>query len=137
MPLLTDKKAVREIMLLVGEIGVPSQLIGCDYIRSSVLLMLEDRKYSASITKRLYPELAKLYEMSEASIERSIRNAIERTWERGNKAALNAYFSGSGKERKKRPTNMEFLIRMKDLTLLRLLERKTKEQQVEKSFCKT
>ena len=71
---------VTEVML---EMGVPAHLKGYHYLRSSIVMAKEDMEVVGSVTKLLYPEIAKQYKTTEQKVERAIRNAIEVSWTRG------------------------------------------------------
>lgn len=67
-----------------------------------------------SMTKELYPEVAKLHSCHWRHIERSIRNAIESAWDHRDAAVWEYYFPGASK----RPSNAAFLARLAEQLLL-------------------
>lgn len=78
--------------------GLPSNLKGFRMIRQSVISAAHDPALMDSMTKRLYPEMAKLFNVAASSIERDIRTTITRAYEGG----LDATFGH-------RPTNRELI----------------------------
>ena len=68
----------REVTKLVQNLGVPANLYGYDYVRSAIIIALEDRTAIASISKSIYPEVAKIHRTTPSRVERSMRHAIER-----------------------------------------------------------
>ncbi len=68
---------------VIQKMGIPANLKGYRYIRSAVVMASEDVSMLDSITKRLYPEIAKLYKTTPSRVERAIRHAITAAWERG------------------------------------------------------
>ena len=75
------EKYITEIML---DIGVPAHLRGYHYLRDAILLSGRDMEVVSSVTKLLYPTIAKRFRTTDQKVERAIRNAIEVSWNRGN-----------------------------------------------------
>ena len=105
------KYFVTKIML---ELGMPAHLRGYHYLREAVCLSLENMELVGSVTKLLYPEIAKIYRTSNEKVERSMRSVIEVGWERGNKELYEDIFGYSAMDGKKRPTNSEFVLGVAD-----------------------
>lgn len=98
----------------LSDLGVPTHLKGYHYIRESVLISQTDMDALNSITKLLYPEVARIYKTSIQKVERAIRNAIEVSWTRGNPAIIEELFGYSDAAGKGRPTNSEYIARLTD-----------------------
>ena len=113
------ERAVTEI---IHEIGVPAHIKGYSYIREAILLVLEDEDIINSITKQLYPSVAKIYRTSPSRVERAIRHAIEVAWDRGDTETINSIFGFTINQAKGKPTNSEFIAMISDK--LRLENRK-------------
>ena len=62
-----------------------------------------------SVTKRLYPDIAKIYNTTASRVERAIRHAIETAWMNGNVDVINDIFGYSVCADKAKPTNSEFI----------------------------
>ena len=62
-----------------------------------------------SITKQLYPTIAKMHETTPSRVERAIRHAIEVAWNRGKMDTINELFGYSIQAGKGKPTNSEFI----------------------------
>ena len=103
--------AVTEI---IHEIGVPAHIKGYTYIREAILLVLKDSDIINSITKQLYPTVAKTYQTSASRVERAIRHAIEVAWDRGDTDTLNSIFGYTINQAKGKPTNSEFIAMISD-----------------------
>ena len=101
------KYCVTRVML---ELGMPAHLRGYHYLRESICLSMSDMELVGSVTKLLYPEIAKIYRTSNEKVERAIRSVIEVGWERGNKELYEEIFGYSAADGKKRPTNSEFIL---------------------------
>ena len=99
--------AVR-VSRLLAEIGVPGNLLGCAYLRTALMLLLEEPRLGRTISRGLYPRVAEQHRTTSACVERAIRHAIAQTFARGGegyRAALGRLASSVGD----RPTNAEFL----------------------------
>ena len=105
------EKYVTKIML---ELGVPAHLKGYHYPREAILLSENDMEIVSSVTKLLYPEIAKKFRTTDQKVERAIRNAIEVSWMRGNTDMIEELFGYSANHGKSRPTNSEYIARLAD-----------------------
>ena len=114
---IESKKRVTELML---ELGMPAHLRGYHYLREAVLLSMDDMELVGSITKLLYPEIAKAFQTTNIKVERAIRSIIEISWERGNEEVFEKIFGYSKRCGKTRPTNSEFILGMADFIAIHL-----------------
>ena len=105
------QKYVTQLML---DMGVPAHLKGYHYLREAILLSEDDMEIVGSVTKLLYPQIAKKFRTTDQKVERAIRNAIEVSWTRGNAETMEAFFGYSAKTGKGRPTNSEYIARIAD-----------------------
>lgn len=105
------EQAISGFML---ELGVPAHLRGYQYLRSAVEMCAEDMELVGSVTKLLYPDLARMYHTTDQKIERAIRNAIEVSWERGNSELFERLFGYSNSNEYSRPTNSEYIATVAD-----------------------
>ena len=102
---------ITNIML---DIGVPAHLKGYQYLRDAILLSGRDMEVVSSVTKLLYPTVAKRFKTTDQKVERAIRNAIEVSWTRGNVETFEEMFGYSASSGKTRPTNSEYIARIAD-----------------------
>ncbi len=102
---------ITNIML---DIGVPAHLKGYHYLRDAILLSGRDMDVVSSVTKLLYPTIAKHFKTTDQKVERAIRNAIEVSWMRGNVDTFEELFGYSVQGGKTRPTNSEYIARIAD-----------------------
>lgn len=115
-----DEGALRENQLeitvteIIHEIGVPAHIKGYQYLRSSILLAVNDMDILNSITKQLYPSIAKKYDTTSSRVERAIRHAIEVAWERGKTDTIDELFGYSISKGRQKPTNSEFIALIAD-----------------------
>lgn len=104
----------------IHEVGVPAHIKGYQYLRESILMVLNDRDLLNGITKQLYPSVAKKYSTSSSRVERAIRHAIEVAWNRGDTDTLNGIFGFTINQAKGKPTNSEFIAMISDNLRLEL-----------------
>ncbi|MBP3352740.1 MAG: sporulation initiation factor Spo0A C-terminal domain-containing protein [Lachnospiraceae bacterium] len=102
---------IAETML---DIGVPVHLKGYHYLREAILLSIRDMELVSSVTKLLYPAIAKHFKTTDQKVERAIRNAIEVSWTRGNTDTFESLFGYSVVQGRNRPTNSEYISRIAD-----------------------
>lgn len=105
------EKYITDIML---DVGVPAHLKGYHYLRSAILLTGKDMEVVTSVTKLLYPAIAKRFKTTDQKVERAIRNAIEVSWDRGNVETFEKMFGYSVLSGRTRPTNSEYIARIAD-----------------------
>lgn len=99
---------------LLREVGVAPHLLGYEYLRVAIIVSLKNREYLYSITKSLYPYIAKEKATTSSRVERAIRHAIETAWSRGNVQKLNEIFGYTISPQKGKPTNSEFIAAIVD-----------------------
>ena len=103
-----------DVTNIIHEIGVPAHIKGYQYLRDSIMLSVKDNDVINSITKILYPTIAKRYQTTSSRVERAIRHAIEVAWNRGNTETLNGLFGYTISNGKGKPTNSEFIALIAD-----------------------
>lgn len=105
---------------IILTLGVPAHVKGYHYIRQSIMLCIEDSAMINSVTKLLYPTVAKIYQTTASRVERAIRHAIEIAWDRGDVDILNSYFGYTINVGRGKPTNSEFIAMIADKLRLKL-----------------
>ena len=103
-----------DITNLIHEIGVPAHIKGYQYLREAIMMSVEDSEMMGSITKILYPTIAKKYRTTASRVERAIRHAIEVAWNRGRMETLDDMFGYTINTGKGKPTNSEFIALIAD-----------------------
>ena len=111
-----DEKYRLEIIVtnVIHEIGVPAHIKGYQYLRDSIIMSVNDMDILNSITKQLYPTIAKMHNTTPSRVERAIRHAIEVAWNRGKMDTINELFGYSIQAGKGKPTNSEFIALIAD-----------------------
>jgi len=103
-----------QITRIIHQIGVPAHIKGYQYLRTAILLTVRDSDMINSVTKILYPSVAKKYSTTTSRVERAIRHAIEVAWDRGDVDTLNSYFGYTIQNNRGKPTNSEFIAMIAD-----------------------
>lgn len=109
-----------EVTNIMHEIGVPAHIKGYQYLRDAIMMVVKDLDVINSITKLLYPSIAKEYNTTPSRVERAIRHAIEVAWSRGQVEAIDALFGYTVNIGKGKPTNSEFIAMIADKLRLEL-----------------
>ena len=91
------------------DLGVPANLRGYSYLRTAIVVSIDDSANLEKITKMLYPNVANYYNTTTSRVERSIRHAIETAYNRGNVDVFDDYFGYTIDANKAKPTNSEFI----------------------------
>ena len=104
----------KDVTDMIHEIGVPAHIKGYQYLREAIMMSVEDIEMLNSITKILYPSIAKKYQTPPSRVERAIRHAIEVAWSRGKMETLDSLFGYTINLGKGKPTNSEFIALIAD-----------------------
>lgn len=120
----SGKKEPQDLEVVVSDImrqiGVPAHIKGYHYLRQAILLCVNDTEMLGSVTKILYPTVAKMYQTTSSRVERAIRHAIEVAWDRGDVDVLSSYFGYTIQNQRGKPTNSEFIAMIADKLRLSL-----------------
>ncbi len=103
--------AVTEI---IHQVGIPAHIKGYHYLRTAIMLSVNNDEMINCITKLLYPTVAKYYQTTSSRVERAIRHAIEIAWDRGDVDVLTRIFSYTVHTTRGKPTNSEFIALIAD-----------------------
>ena len=116
----TDIQLEVHITEIIHQIGVPAHIKGYHYLREGIMMTIKDSSLINSVTKILYPTIAKKYSTTSSRVERAIRHAIEVAWDRGDIDTLNSYFGYTIQNNRGKPTNSEFIAMISDKIRLML-----------------
>lgn len=108
-PLENQNKDKKVSMLLI-ELGLSPNTKGFKYIKAAIFMCFENLSVSTSITKHIYPDIAKMYKTKAICVERAIRHSIESLWKNISPEHIKNYFNNELTE--KRPTNGKFIAHM-------------------------
>lgn len=111
---VSRKTLDKTITAIIKEIGVPAHIKGYAFLREGIQMVYTDVELLGSVTKVLYPEIAKKYNTTPSRVERAIRHAIEVAWNRGNYEVISKMFGYTVHHLKSKPTNSEFIAMIAD-----------------------
>ena len=114
-----ERNLEADVTNIIHEIGVPAHIKGYQYLRDAIILSVNDLEMLNSITKILYPTIAKKHQTTPSRVERAIRHAIEVAWSRGKLDTLEALFGYTVSNGKGKPTNSEFIALVADTIRLK------------------
>lgn len=115
-----DSSVKIKITEILHQIGVPAHIKGYHYLRSSIMMCVENPEILDAVTKQLYPSVAQKFDTTASRVERAIRHAIEVAWDRGDIDILNSYFGYTIHTSRGKPTNSEFIAMISDKLRLQL-----------------
>ena len=105
---------------IMHQIGVPAHIKGYQYLREAIILSINNTEMMSSVTKLLYPTVAKTFNTTASRVERAIRHAIEVAWDRGDVDVLSSYFGYTIQNTRGKPTNSEFIAMISDKLRLKM-----------------
>ena len=109
-----ERNLEADVTNIIHEIGVPAHIKGYQYLRDAIILSVNDMEMLNSITKILYPTIAKKHQTTPSRVERAIRHAIEVAWSRGKMDTIDELFGYTVSTGKGKPTNSEFIALIAD-----------------------
>lgn len=116
----TDHEIEKIVTDIIHDIGVPAHIKGYHFIRSAIIMAINDMEVINHVTKQLYPDLAKMYKTTPSRVERAIRHSIEVAWNRGYNESAQKLFGYSISSDKGKPTNSEFIAMIADHVKLKI-----------------
>lgn len=108
-----------KVTKIICNFGIPANVKGYRYIRSAIIMAINEPEVLEGITKDLYPSLAREYKTMPSRIERGIRNAIRIAWNRGETEARIELF---GKKQKEKVTNSLFISTIAEKIKIELMQ---------------
>ena len=102
------------VTAIIHQIGIPAHIKGYHFLRRAILLAAADTEMINSVTKKLYPTVARQFNTTSSRVERAIRHAIELAWDRGDIDTLNSFFGYTVHGSRGKPTNSEFIALIAD-----------------------
>nr|WP_296835919.1 sporulation transcription factor Spo0A [uncultured Marvinbryantia sp.] len=109
-----ERNLETDVTNIIHEIGVPAHIKGYQYLRDAIIMSVNDMEMLNSITKILYPMIAKKHQTTPSRVERAIRHAIEVAWSRGKMDTIDELFGYTVNGGKGKPTNSEFIALIAD-----------------------
>lgn len=109
-----EQNLENDVTQMLHEIGIPAHIKGYQYLRDAIGISVEEQDMLTSVTKVLYPTIAKKHQTTPSRVERAIRHAIEVAWSRGKMDTINEIFGYTVSNGKGKPTNSEFIALIAD-----------------------
>lgn len=109
-----EQNLENDVTQMLHEIGIPAHIKGYQYLRDAIIISVTDQDMLTSVTKVLYPNIAKNHQTTPSRVERAIRHAIEVAWSRGKMDTINSIFGYTVSNGKGKPTNSEFIALISD-----------------------
>ncbi|MBP3610114.1 MAG: sporulation transcription factor Spo0A [Lachnospiraceae bacterium] len=109
-----ERNLEADVTNVIHEIGVPAHIKGYHYLRDAIMMSVNETEMLNSITKQLYPTIAKRHKTTASRVERAIRHAIEVAWSRGKMDTIDELFGYTVHNGKGKPTNSEFVALIAD-----------------------
>lgn len=97
---------------ILNEMGIPAHILGYRYSREAIKMILNGPDLTHAVTKKLYPDVAEVFDTTASKVERAIYHAIEIAWERGNTKLQDEIFKYPNHLSRKKTSNSEFLFRI-------------------------
>ena len=113
-----NKMLEEKISNIFITVGIPAHIKGYQFLREAIKLATERPEIINSITKELYPSIAKRFATTSSKVERAIRHAIEVAWNRGKIENINDVFGIKVYNSNEKPTNGEFIALVADKMLI-------------------
>lgn len=105
------EKVIKQTTRRMVKMGFKANQKGYRYLREAVWIAYSRPETLNSVTKLLYPEIAKLFSTTDTQVEGAIRNTIETVWTKGEQETLKVFFSDIYGDGGTRPTNKEVIER--------------------------
>lgn len=109
-----ERNIESDVTNIIHDVGVPAHIKGYQYLREAIIMSVNDNEMLNSITKILYPSIAKKFQTTPSRVERAIRHAIEVAWNRGKMDTIDELFGYTINAEKGKPTNSEFIALIAD-----------------------
>lgn len=103
-----------DVTAMLHEVGIPAHIKGYQYLRDAIGIAVGEEDMLVSVTKVLYPTIAKQHNTTSSRVERAIRHAIEVAWSRGSLETIHELFGYTINTGKGKPTNSEFIALVAD-----------------------
>ena len=103
-----------EIGELLEQLGLARKEKGFERLSYAIAVTAQEFERAGSVTKLLYPDLAKHFQTTPEKIERSLRHLIEKSWEKGEKTRFEELFGYHWDISEIRPTYSEYIAILAD-----------------------
>ncbi|NLN18666.1 MAG: sporulation transcription factor Spo0A [Firmicutes bacterium] len=109
-----QRRVEHRVAQLLRRLGMPSHFLGFRYLQTAIAMVVDDPSLLNHVTRSLYSEVARQHGSSWSKVERSMRHAVEATWEKGDLVAIHGLFGHAVDRDRAKPTNCAFIARLAD-----------------------
>ena len=102
------------VTTMLMRLGVPAHLTGYKFLRTALMLVLDQPELLIGMTRELYPLIARQYATTAGCVERAIRHASTQAWNRGGGDSYRQLLGRSASLMGDRPSNGEFLAQVSE-----------------------
>lgn len=110
-----------QFLTCLWSLGFSAKLPGTVYLAAAAMLLSLDIKLMQSLTGRLYPMVAKRYDVSPLNVEHAMRRAIESAWSGSAMERQHELFGNTIDARRGKPTAGEMIGRLAELARVKEL----------------
>lgn len=103
-------------------LGVPTEMRGYKYLKTAIMLCLQNEEYIYSTMKMLYPAIANQCMTTPAAVERCIRHAIGYVCENTSRDILREYFGNVWNVQRDRLNNRKFIAGLVEYIKMEVVE---------------
>lgn len=107
LEMLKKDSMEEKVDMLLRDLGMQTHFLGRDFVKTGILYYL-DNKNVKSITREIYPYIAKQYQTQENLVERNIRHAIEKMMHVSESPLIDKIWGATIDPKKGKPTNVQF-----------------------------
>lgn len=106
------------IINTLRSVGVPANILGYEYLKQGISLILEDPSLINQITSGLYPRIAKASGSVSSRVERAIRHAVEVSFMNSSPDDIQKNFGNTVRAYKGKLSNSEFMSALAEMVRL-------------------
>ena len=114
----SEKSLEKIVATYLNKLGVPTHLKGYGYLKWGIIRCLSNAEELESVTKILYPGIAKKYNTTAGKVEHGIRHAIHKAWESPKSEEWEIIFGKRYADCNIKPTNSQFIAALYDFISL-------------------
>lgn len=122
------------IINVLHEIGVPASVKGYLYLQEALAIAVADSNAIFHMTSAIYAPVAERFEITSSGVRKSIAQAIEIAWDRGDLDTLKRYFGYTISNVKGKPTNTEFIALIAECLRLQMVPERTLPLYIEEGL---
>lgn len=104
------------IVKMLKSLGVSSRYLGFYFLVDILDMLINKKLIVKSFSKEIYPIIAKKYNTNECTIERNIRNLIDKTWNQNIKNKVKGLWFSQEK-----PTCCKFIYIIKSYIIMQIV----------------